>query len=185
MENKIMGTSIQKLQEMNQVNYNANQNVHYEQGHNSANQMHEMQHMPYNNLSNYSEYPQYNQPVPQNQYPGYLTMKKPNEQSVIEELAKDINENITDASGSIYADLDDNKNISGDISNILTELRGPIILLILYLILSTQTVKDFIGKYISQINPNDNGVVSFTGILIYGLILCVLFYIVNKYLPKF
>jgi len=54
-------------------------------------------------------------------------------------------------------------------------LQEPLIILILYVILSQSFVKNKIGEYIKQINPGPDGQVSLVGIIIYGLILAILF----------
>jgi len=54
-------------------------------------------------------------------------------------------------------------------------LKEPLILLLIYIILSLHFVREFFGKYIKYINPNDEGNVSFLGIVIYGIILVLLF----------
>ena len=55
-------------------------------------------------------------------------------------------------------------------------LKEPLLLLTLYVILSLSFVKNFFGKYIQFINPNENGDVSILGIIIYGTILTMLFF---------
>jgi hypothetical protein len=61
-------------------------------------------------------------------------------------------------------------------------LKEPILLLVLYIILSINPVKNVIGKYIPYINPDENGVVGIMGIASYGLVLVVLFTIIRYFI---
>lgn len=54
-------------------------------------------------------------------------------------------------------------------------IRDPLLIWIIFILLSQNFIKQLIGKYVKQINPNDEGVVSFMGVVIYGLIFAVLF----------
>ena len=54
-------------------------------------------------------------------------------------------------------------------------IRDPLLIWIIFILLSQNFIKQLIGKYIKQINPNEEGVVSFIGVVIYGLIFAVLF----------
>ena len=62
-------------------------------------------------------------------------------------------------------------------------VKDPILIWIIYMLMSQNFFKKLIGKYITQINPNEEGVVSFTGIAVYGLILVVLYTLI-KFLLK-
>lgn len=55
-----------------------------------------------------------------------------------------------------------------------------LILLTLYVILSQPFVLRTASGYVRQLNPNEDGVISMTGIIIYGLILTILFIVVRK-----
>lgn len=59
-------------------------------------------------------------------------------------------------------------------------LKEPLLILIIYIILSQNFVKIFVGKYVKYINPDSDGNVSFLGIIIYGTILAVLYLITKK-----
>jgi len=50
-----------------------------------------------------------------------------------------------------------------------------ILLFIIFMLMSQQFVKNFIGTYIKVININETGVVPFSGVVIYGLIFVSLF----------
>lgn len=57
-----------------------------------------------------------------------------------------------------------------------------ILLFALYFILSQDMIKDFFAGYFSSINPDDEGKVGVQGVIVYGLILCVLFVIIKKFI---
>lgn len=164
--------SIRTLQDMGEVRYNANQNMHHEQGHNAAHQMHQAQQMPY--------YTMPNTPTP---VQGYLNQKQ-QESIDIEELAKDINENLLpeEAFASVSESEHNTDNSLHLFSALPTNIREPIVILILFIILSQPGVKDTIGKYITSINPDADCKVSFTGVLIYGILLAGLFALVKKFI---
>lgn len=178
--------NIRNLQDMGQTNYNAGQNMHYEQGHNAAHQMHQAQQQPYYNIPNALPYPQQGQPS--KQAPGYLTPKEQQKlaQEILdmEELAKDINDNLPDDTFASVSESEDQSS-SGSLhllSNIPSLFREPIVILLLYILLSQASVKDTIGTYIKQINPDVEGKVSFAGVLIYGVIFAALFALVKKFI---
>ena len=185
--------NIRNLQDMGQTNYGAGQNMHYEQGHNAAHQMHQAQQIPYYNMPNNQNYPQFtgqnqNGQVP-NQYPGYLTQvqkqKQKQEALDIEELAKDINDNITEDTFASVAEASEEQNANGGLnlfSNIPAILREPLIILILFIILSQPIVKDTLGTYIKQLNPDVEGKFSFAGIVIFGIIFAALFALTKKFI---
>ncbi len=58
-------------------------------------------------------------------------------------------------------------------------VRDPLLIWIIFILLSQNFIKQLIGKYVHQINPNEDGVVSFLGVVIYGLIFAVLFGLVK------
>jgi uncharacterized membrane protein len=68
-------------------------------------------------------------------------------------------------------------DVEVDYLKFLTEF---IILLTLYVILSQPFVISVMTNVISQLNPSDEGTVSMTGIVIYGLILAILFFITRR-----
>lgn len=61
------------------------------------------------------------------------------------------------------------------------KLREPILLIIIFFILSTPTARTTIGEYLPQIKPGSSGSVSYVGILLYGLVF-VIIYMATKYL---
>jgi hypothetical protein len=62
-------------------------------------------------------------------------------------------------------------------------IKDPILIWILYMLMSQNFFKKLIGKYLTQINPNEEGVVSITGVAVYGLVMVVLFTLI-KFLLK-
>jgi len=54
-------------------------------------------------------------------------------------------------------------------------IKDPLLIWVIFILLSQNFIKQLIGKYVKQINPNEEGVVSFIGVVIYGLIFAVLF----------
>ena len=98
----------------------------------------------------------------------------------IKHLVNDINNNLDDEFDidDLYDDtvenIDEpvNDNI---IKKIFIKLYDPAILLLIYIILSQNGVRITIGKYISYINSNEKGIISTTGIIIYGIIMITLY----------
>ena len=156
------GTSINSLQEMAQTNYGEGQNLQFEQGHNAAHQMHQIQHEPYYN--NHGK-------------PRFVKQ----DLSDIEELAKDLNENLPE-----QIIMNDNAEESKDKFNITSYIpegmKDPLIIVVLFVLLSQPVVRETIGTYIKQINPDVEGKVLLTGVIIYGIILATLYYIVKRFL---
>lgn len=156
------GTSINSLQEMAHSDYNSGQNLQFEQGHNAAHQMHQIQHEPYYN--NHGK-------------PRFVKQ----DLSDIEELAKDLNENLPEQ--IIMNDNAEESKEKFNITSYIPEgLKDPLIILVLFVLLSQPVVRETIGTYIKQINPDMEGKVSLTGIIIYGIILVVLYYLVKRFL---
>lgn len=115
------------------------------------------------------------------------------EYSGIQELAADVN-NSLDALDDIessrskkrYTESDEDseeeveepeklKQVTELESNYGKLLVEPLILLTLYVILSQPFVVSLFSTYITHLNPTDDGSISMSGILIYGLILTLLF----------
>lgn len=159
------GTSINSLQEMAQTNYGAGQSLQFEQGHNAAHQMHQIQHEPYYN--NHGK-------------PRFVKQ----DLSDIEELAKDLNDNLPEQI-VVNDNIDETKEKFHISSYIPDGLKDPLIVLGLFILLSQPIVRETIGNYIQQINPDMEGRVSLTGVIIYGIIFATLFYIVKNIAKKF
>jgi len=186
-QNKFCGTSIQDLQKQNRINtyenvrslhnmgqvqYGTLQNMQHEQGHNAAQSIHQAQHVPYYNIPNPQLY---------DQYP-----KQPN----MTELAQDISNNLPDetyftgVSEIPETDIEMSPQKDGYLDKLPIGFKEPLIILVLYIILSQSFVKDSIGRYITQINEDITGKVSMTGVIIYGTILASLFYLTKIFILK-
>lgn len=156
------GTSINSLQEMAHADYASGQQLQFEQGHNAAHQMHQIQHEPYYNHQG---------------RPRFVKQ----DLSDIEELAKDLNENLPEQLIS-NDNVEEQKDKFQITSYLPKGLIEPLIILVLFIILSQPVVRETIGTYIQQINPDPEGKVTMTGIIIYGIILAALYYIVKQFL---
>ena len=192
----MMGTSIQDLagksgirdlQNMEQGSYSAGQRMQHEQGHNAAHNMHQAQQVPYYDMESAGNYPQFIQPPQQpTQYlPQQARCGAPSKEPVdIEELAKDINDSLTeDTFASVSESGDDSGSSSMHLFGSLpVMLREPLLILILFVLLSQAFVKDNLGKYIKQINPDMEGKVSLAGVVIYGIVLATLYAVAKKYI---
>lgn len=187
MEGSINGTSIQDLKRRESSEQYENlrrlhnmQNQHYEAAPNGM----QSNQQPYYTIQSGAEYPQYNTqqynvPMEQNRY------SYPVQQTAIEDLARDINNNLSDDQFDEVASelvLEETRNRNW-LTHIPKLLQEPLLLLIIYIILSQPLVRDNIGKYIKQINPDETGRVSLMGIIIYGTLLVVL-YSVTKMLLR-
>ena len=196
MENS--GTSIDNLR--NLQDYGAKQSMQYEQGHNAQHQAHQAQQAPYYNMPNNMGYPQFNkvadgeqpQLTPQQIQQLQLqqlqlqaqAQKLQNQELDIEELTKDINNNIPeDTFFSLGEGSDEEKKQSdGLLFYIPREWREPFLLLVVYLLLSQTVVRQTLGNYIKQLNPDVEGKIGFAGVLIYGVLLVVTFFLAKKYI---
>lgn len=111
----------------------------------------------------------------------------PQDASDIEDLVRNINDNISEEDIIKTEDnaaeiKESDQSQSSSFLGIPGWLYEPLLLLAIYLLMSQAFVKDNIGKYIKQINPDADGQVSFVGVLIYGIILVVVFMVAKKYL---
>ena len=164
----MIGTSIGDLnknnlrnsQDIAQANYEIGQSMQYEQGHNAAHQMHQAQQIPYYDMSvvNKQTYPQFinysGQPIQhlQKQVPGcrkHKGEKMEKGEIDIEELAKDINDNLTEDTFTSIPESTEDQHQSSSLnllSSVPTVFKEPLIILILFIILSQSAVKDTLGK---------------------------------------
>jgi len=106
----------------------------------------------------------------------------------ISDLTREISENLKENNDDDYTSDEVKKTHeveeTGYISYIPSILREPLIVLFLYVLLSHVFVRESIGKYIKQTTPNEMGVVTFAGILIYGIIFATLFGIMKYFIIK-
>lgn len=110
-------------------------------------------------------------------------IKNAKRNSKIQNLVNSINKKLDDYEPSKptqqNTDSDEDfieKNIKKDYESQIVKryFKEPLLIVVIYLILSQEFVRNNIGKYITYINPDENGNVSNIGFCIYGLILAVL-----------
>ena len=182
------GTSLQDLQKMQ---YGANQNMHYEQGHNAQDMMHQAQHAPYYSMDSMEapqNYPnQYMNPSDsQMRQPASYRMDTPDLRTQpIQELAQDIAANLPeDILLEEEEPISKNKRHSINTGNssfmnmtyyIPNYIKEPLILIMIYIILSQPAVQTVISQYTNSYSPN-------MVILIYAVLLTVLFILIKRLL---
>lgn len=163
MENS--GTSIdnlRNLQELGQASYNVNQNIQFEQGHNAAHHVQQAQQNAYYDMLQQKQQQQ-----------------KRKQEIDIEELTKDINENIPEDTFFSLGESTEEDKKQGVIPK---EWKEPLLLLAVYLLLSQTVVRQTLGNYIKQLNPDAEGKIGFAGVLIFGVIFVAIYFLVKKYL---
>ena len=80
-----------------------------------------------------------------------------------------------------FAEVDNNEEesyYSMIMNNI--NIKDFIIIFVLYFILSQEMIKDFFSNYFTSLNPDDEGKINVQGVIIYGLILAILFVIIQR-----
>ena len=75
-------------------------------------------------------------------------------------------------------------NKKRDMLNIPDMLKDPILIVIIYVILSQDFAIDFFSNYIKYIKPNDSGSISFVGVTIYGIIFGLIFMVCKLIINK-
>lgn len=75
------------------------------------------------------------------------------------------------------------KKKSSKLSSMPELLKDLVLIWLIYMLMSQNFFKNLVGKYLLSINPNEEGIVSFTGVAMYGLIL-VTFYTLIKFILK-
>lgn len=111
-----------------------------------------------------------------------INMKK------IDHLVSDINKSLEGFSPSrslVSEDSeeeDDNEKTTSYWSYIPNLLKEPLLLLIIYVILSQNFVYNLASNYITYLNPKDDGRVPLLGVIIYGAILAIIFMFFKKIL---
>lgn len=168
------GTPIQDLYQME--SYGHMQSMQGDLSHTSASNIHQAQHAPYNQVPNYDY---------KGEYVGYVERGSGQHEPSIEELTKDINDTLPliDSDTALTEYFEERKlSDNNPFSLFPTWVRGPILLLIIFVILSQPIVRDNIGKVIKVINADESGNVSFVGILIYGIILTSIYTAAHMYI---
>lgn len=74
------------------------------------------------------------------------------------------------------------KNNEGIMGKVPIFLREPIIIVLIFIILSLDVVKKTLSSYIPQIKPSADGSVLFVGIVIYAMILAISYSVAKKLL---
>lgn len=111
----------------------------------------------------------------------YRNPLAPVERPNMAELAREIEGTISPASETGPSDPEPTKSDEPKnkkkrwVERIPESLREPLLLLIVYLILSTESVKLRAAQYITAINPDENGKVSMSGVVLYGLLLVTVY----------
>lgn len=157
LNNTLMGTSIDDLRMMQQQEYQGNQTLQHEQGHNASHQ------------------------VNQNMHDQYYNLDDPD----IEILAQDIADGLPEdsiLSGELEDIEEDEEELGGYLNFIPAMFRELIVMFIIFFALSLPTVRNTAGKYIPQINPNAFGEVSNVGIAIYGAVMVLLYALAKRLL---
>lgn len=164
------GTPIQDLYQME--SYGHMQQMQGDMSHTAASNIQQAQHAPYYNVPDY----EYRDP-----HVGF--QEQGSDEPSMEELAKDINDTLPLVDGPMNEYFDEKPlNENNPFSLFPSWVREPILVLIIFVILSQPIVRDNIGKYIKAINPGESGSVSFVGVVIYGIILATLFGIAKSYI---
>ena len=185
-ENKEQYDGIRRLNDMQMSQFGAMQNQQHEIGHNVEYDNHQAQQIPYYDMEDVKDYPQWLPKPPPEVGPRQRMPRQPQRQEQdIEDLALDISNSLPSDTGNISVndmreDFDDNKS-GGYLSFIPEILREPLIILVLFILLSEAFVQENIGKYIPQVNPCE-GKVSRVGVVIYGIVLVILYMILKKLL---
>ena len=107
-------------------------------------------------------------------------------------LVNNLNRSLEDFEPSKYNDSEDSeietetesKHEKKSRSILMYYLKEPLLLILIYVIMSQGFVKKSIGNYISYVNPSDSGYISLIGYLIYGTILTILFLFFRKIIIK-
>lgn len=162
---------------MKDINHGARANSHYNMEEQINDPKWNTQHVPTMHPMQQMQQAQHTQ---QEQH----TQTEMEDEADINDLVNDINNNLLGEeynSAISEVELEHNEN-GGYLSFIPPMLREPLIILVIFLILSENVVKNTIGRYIPQINPDFSGSVSRTGVIVYGVLLAVLFIVFKKIL---
>lgn len=95
---------------------------------------------------------------------------------LVNEINNDIKNKKKQKKEKTTKDVNNDTKINTKKSTIVEDsIYDGILLLIIYLLMSQEFVKNFLGIYVNVINANSDGVVPFLGILTYGFIFVVVF----------
>jgi len=110
------------------------------------------------------------------------------ERDGIRHLVKDINRGLGDYGPSDIQNTDTEETVDNDDEpkksdfTLFGLIKEPLIILLLYLLISQNFVKNGLGAYITQVLPRHDGSTSFLGHLICGIIIASLFVLSKKIL---
>lgn len=153
MERVNNANTVQQLQQSRDTHYNNLQHLQSEQGHNTQHAVH------------------------QNQHDVYVSP-----QVGMADLARNINNNFQPEVVPEEETSDESYTIDGGLLNrVPKNLREPLVLILIFIILSNHDIKNFVGRYIKQINPDYTGRVPLVGVIIYGVIYASLFHLSKRY----
>ena len=68
--------------------------------------------------------------------------------------------------------------------NIPDMIKDPVLIWLVYMLMSQNFFKKLVGKYVSSINPTEEGVVPLTGVAVYGIILVSLYTLIKLILKQ-
>jgi len=166
MDQFIMGT---ELPQMNNFR-NSNIDTHSD---------HSMNRMNYDNNSSYSNYSN------SSSKKSRIYNTNPN----ISKLISDINKDLVEYAPSNSKDNDDTEdedyndtNNEGMLSKIPYWIKEITLFVIIYFIFSMGFFKKTVGSYIKYINPDEDGNISFIGVIIYGILLVTTFMVARYFL---
>lgn len=78
-----------------------------------------------------------------------------------------------------------NKKTNNETTTYIPEmLKDPILIWLLFMLMSQNFFKNLIGKYLKTINPDEDGIVGLGGIAMYGLIFSILFTVIKFILKQ-
>lgn len=197
-ENQEQFNDLRRLGDIENSKFGAMQNQQHEIGHDVEYDNLQAQQAPYYDMNNVKDYPQWLPKPPQDsaqrqrltqaQLQQLQQRQQMQAEPDIEDLALDISNSLPTDSVNIsvndmHEDFDSNNNNNGGYLSFIPEiLREPLIILVLFILLSEAFVQENIGKYIPQVNPCAEGKVSRVGVVIYGLVLVILYMILKKLL---
>lgn len=162
---------LRNLQDMQQTQYGGMQMMQGEQSHNAQDNMHQAQHDPYYKCANCGGFPTDKR----------RRREEDESEAEIDDITKDIVDTLKEDTFDSVSEGPDKPVDNSLLGRIPHFLKDPLIVLVLFLILSHPIARDTIGKYVRATAPGEDGAVGFTGILIYGIIFATLFGVVKYF----
>ncbi len=97
--------------------------------------------------------------------------------NLVNEINNDIKKKSTNKKNKTKKKYEKPKNTPDIYEDSIYEdsMYDGILLLIIYLLMSQEFVRNFVGRYIRTINNNAEGVVPFKGVVVYGIIFVLIF----------